>query len=163
MRIQSTYAILEIPKDVTDKPSHEIEQAYLTDSKKSLRLRKKGSSYYITRKISGLSGDVRFWDEYEIPLDKESFDDLWKIAVKKLSKIRYYYQNDDGADIRVDIFNEKLEGLAVAEVVFDNEESYRNFDKPSWLGREIVDEEWASNQFFAGTTYSKLKNLLDGK
>lgn len=161
MKVQSTYAVKKIPSGLTNMPSHEMDQGYLTDNPKSLRLRRKGNSYFITRKISGLSGDPRIWDEYEIPLDQESYDDLWKIAVKKLSKTRYYYSHDDGADIRVDIFQGKLEGLAIAEVIFDNEEAYRNFKAPDWLGREIVEEKWASNQLFAGSSYDKIKKLID--
>jgi len=160
MKVQSTYIVKKSPLGLTNMPSHEIDQGYLTDNSKSLRLRRKGSSYYITRKISGLSGDPRIWDEYEIPLDKESFDDLWKIAVKKLNKTRYYYSHDDGADIRVDVFHGKLEGLLIAEIIFDNEEAYRNFQSPDWLGREIVEEKWASNQYFASTNYEKIKSLM---
>jgi CYTH domain-containing protein len=68
--------------------------------------------------------------EYEnINISKEEFDLIWPLTKKRLEKTRYYISSLV-TEIRVDIFHGKLEGLVLAEVVFDNEDTKRNFEIP---------------------------------
>lgn len=156
-RIQATYVIKKLP-NLEKTASHEIEQGYLTDDKDSLRIRKKGSTYLITRKIE--SNDGISAEEIDMPIEERDFLAFWKVTKRSLKKTRYYYSDVDGVNIRIDVFHDKLEGLAVVEVIFESGDKYREFKAPSWLGKEITKEKWASNQYFAGTTYADLKRFL---
>ena len=153
IKIQATYLLTKLP-NIKTTASHEIKQAYLTDDAESLRVRKKGNTCYITRKIDMAGGSM---EELDMPILEKDFEAFWIRSTRNLANTRYYYSDTDGVNIRIDVFHDKLEGLALAEVIFDSEEVKKEFKTPNWFGREISNEKWASNQYFAGTTFEALK------
>lgn len=159
-KTQATYLILKMP-DLSKTASHEIEQGYLSDDPDSLRIRKKGSSYLITRKID--SGGGAETEELDMPISQKDFEAFWATTKRSLKKTRYYYSDTEGVNIRIDVFHGKLDGLALAELIFDSSETYKNFKKPDWMGAEITHEKWASNNYFAGSSFSELQRLFSKK
>ena len=162
VRIEVTYLINELPKDLSKHKSAEIEQGYLIDSDDACRIRHKGDEYSFTRKMMAITGDKSVREHVEIPILKEEFDKLWKVVVKSLKKKRYYYDSKMGIDLRIDVFEGKLSGLALAELIFTDENYLRDFQPLPWFGREITAENWASNQFLAGTTFQAVKKIIGG-
>ncbi len=160
VRIETTYLINELPKDLEKHKSAEIEQGYLIDADDACRIRRKDDEYSFTRKIIAIMGDKSVREHIEIPIVKEEFTQLWKAVTKSLTKKRYYYDSKMGTDLRVDVFEGKLKGLVLAELVFSDENYLRDFEPPKWFGREVTSESWASNQFLSGKSYADVKKLI---
>ncbi|MFA7254150.1 MAG: hypothetical protein WC107_06385 [Patescibacteria group bacterium] len=161
IRIESTYLVKELPKDLEKYENSLIEQGYLIDSEDACRIRKKGDRFSFARKIIAIAGDKSYREHLEIPIAAEEYKKLLKIVKKSLTKRRYYFESKINGEIRVDVFEGKLKGLVLAEVIFTDETYLREFIPPVWFGREVTAEAWASNQFVAGKSYKEIKKLIE--
>jgi CYTH domain-containing protein len=145
--IERKFLVRKLPDDLAAYPSTEISQGYLVsiDDGLQVRLRKKSDQYSLTYK-RGL-GNVR--EEREIALTAEQFASLWPATEgKRLIKTRY--EIPFGARVvEIDIYSGSHEGLVVAEVEFDDEESALNFQPPDWLGADVTGDSRYSNQLLA--------------
>jgi CYTH domain-containing protein len=145
--IERKFLVCELPQDLGAFPSTEISQGYLvsTDDGLQVRLRKKSAQYSLTYK-RGL-GNVR--EEREVALTSEQFSTLWPATEgKRLTKTRYEIPFGDRV-VEIDIYSGKHDGLVVAEVEFDDEESAINFQPPDWLGEDVTGDPRYSNQLLA--------------
>lgn len=145
--IERKFLVRKLPEDLASHPSTEISQGYLVsmDDGLQVRLRKKSGQYSLTYK-RGL-GNVR--EEREVALTAEQFATLWPAtAGKRLVKTRYEIPFGDRV-VEIDLYGGKHEGLIVAEVEFDDEESAINFRPPDWLGDDVTGDPRYSNQLLA--------------
>jgi adenylate cyclase len=145
--IERKFLVRKLPDDLTSYPFADIAQGYLVSLSDGLqvRLRKSGEKYSLTYK-RGI-GHVR--EEREIELTAEQFDALWPATEgKRLVKTRYEIPFGDRV-IEIDVYHEKHEGLAVAEVEFDEEDAAENFRPPVWLGDDVTGDARYSNQLLA--------------
>jgi len=145
--IERKFLVRKLPDDLTAFPSTEISQGYLVslDDGLQVRLRKKREQYSLTYK-RGL-GNVR--EEREVALTAEQFTTLWPATEgKRLSKTRYEIPFGDRV-VEIDIYRGKHDGLVVAEVEFDDEESAIHFQPPDWLGDDVTGDPRYSNQLLA--------------
>lgn len=110
-----------------------IKQAYLlTSSDRSLRIRLKHQRAFLTLKI-GLNPLERSEFEYEIPI--ADAEELLATCSKVLSKVRYEIMHK-GTLWEVDLFQEGLSGLCIAEV--ELESSSQIVELPDWVGEEVT-------------------------
>lgn len=147
--IERKFLVRKLPKDLATYPSTELSQGYLVsmDDGLQVRLRKKSEQYSLTYK-RGL-GNVR--DEREVALTAEQFATLWPATEgKRLIKTRYEIPFGDRV-VEIDIYGGKHEGLVVAEVEFEDEESAINFQPPEWLGDDVTGDPRYSNQLLASS------------
>ena len=115
------------------------------DDGTQVRLRKKDQQYSLTYK-RGL-GNVR--EEREVTLTAEQFATLWPATQsKRLIKTRYEIPFGNRL-VEIDIYGGKHDGLVVAEVEFEDEESAINFQPPDWLGDDVTGDPRYSNQLLA--------------
>ena len=145
--IERKFLVRKLPGDLAAYPSTELAQGYLVsmDDGLQVRLRKKGEQYSLTYK-RGL-GNVR--EEREVTLTAEQFSTLWPATEgKRLIKKRYEIPLGNRV-VEIDIYGGKHEGLVVAEVEFDDEESALNFQPPDWLGDDVTGDPRYSNQLLA--------------
>lgn len=115
-----------------------IVQGFLnTDPKRTVRVRIKGNSGYITVKgESNLDGTTRFEWEKEIAINEA--EELLNLCEKGiLEKIRYSIPYK-GHTFEVDEFLGESKGLLVAEVELQSEDE--KIEKPNWLGLEVTGE-----------------------
>ena len=162
IRIERTFLIDKLPSDLAKHRKSEIEQGYFSDAIDGLRLRKKDNTYSLTRKIMGMPGDNSMREHIELPIYEEEFKLLWKAVTKKLTKTRYYYNEQlIGPELRIDIFGGVLKGLVLVELIFSEQESAQDYTLPEWLGREITTENWANNSNFASKSYTELKKNIE--
>jgi len=115
--------------------SYEINQGYLSsDPERTTRIRiVDNKKAYITIKgKTNKTGVSRYEWEKEIPIDDAR--ELMKLHVNNIvNKIRYIVPNEK-LNFEVDkFFNKKL---TIAEIELTSEDE--NFDKPTWLGKEIT-------------------------
>ena len=145
--IERKFLVRNLPDRLTDFPHTELWQGYLAidPGGVQVRLRKAGSRHSLTYKRG--RGHVR--EEREIELTPEQFAALWPATEgKRLTKIRYDVPLGERT-VEIDIYSGKHEGLVVAEVEFDSEESARDFPVPDWLGADVSHDPRYSNQLLA--------------
>lgn len=136
MEIERKFLIDEnhLPKNLSDYPHLEIEQAYLCKNP-VVRIRRQDADYYLTYKSKGLM--IR--EEYNLPLTQEAYEHLrGKSDGSLISKTRYQIPLPEGLTIELDIFHGKYEGLFLAEVEFPDEASAQSFVPPDWFGEDVT-------------------------
>jgi len=164
MRIEATYLIKKMPDDLKNHHHEEILQGYFVDSKNATRIRKKGDSYSITRKLIPIPGDSSYREHIEVPILKTEFLKLWPLVIKKVQKTRYYYSpQPGGTDVRIDVFTGKQKGLILIELIFPDENELKSFVAPDWFGREVTQKPWASNSEIAQKSFSQIEKIIAEK
>jgi adenylate cyclase len=145
--IERKFLVRDLPRDLTSYPHNQISQGYLVslDDGLQVRLRQSGERYSLTFKRG--SGRVR--EEREVGLSAEQFNALWPATEgKRLVKTRYEIPHGDRT-VEIDVYHERHEGLVVAEVEFDDEDTAKNFKQPDWLGDDVTGDPRYSNQLLA--------------
>ncbi|MEY2504996.1 MAG: adenylate cyclase [Verrucomicrobiota bacterium] len=145
--IERKFLVRKMPDSLTSYSSHEISQGYLVslDNGLQVRLRKSGPRYTLTFKRG--TGNVR--EEREVELTAGQFNALWPATEgKRLVKTRYEIPLGDRV-VEIDLYHDRHEGLVVAEVEFDEEESALNFARPDWLGDDVTGDPRYRNQLLA--------------
>ena len=125
----------------------EIAQGYLNSTpERTVRVRIKGDKGYLTIKGKGNeSGMSRFEWEKEIPVaEAKSLLELCEKGV--ISKTRFEIKVGNHV-YEVDEFYGENQGLVVAEIELQSETE--TFEKPSWLGNEVTNNEKYYNAFLS--------------
>lgn len=134
MEIEKKYLIKEIPGDLESYNKDIISQGYISTSP-VIRIRQKGSHYYLTCKSKGLMAR----EEFEIEISNFEYMRLTKkVDYNLIQKIRYYIPVQDDLTIELDVFKGVLEGLIMAEVEFPSLEAAEAFVAPEWFGEEVT-------------------------
>jgi len=142
LEIERKFLIRRLPRTLYRYPHCEIAQGYLAvDRRAHVRLRKRGRVCTLTFK----RGPARAREEREIHLNPAQFAILWP-ATKgaRLTKTRYYVPWRK-LTIELDVYHGSHEGLMVAEVEFDDVQTYHSFRPPAWLGDEVTGASRYSN------------------
>lgn len=134
MEIERKFLVRTLPNPLSQYECRQIEQCYLCTSP-VVRIRRSDNKYTLTYKGSGMM--VR--EEYNLPLTKEGYEHLRTkadgiIIVKK----RYLIPLPEGLTIELDIFEQELSGLILAEVEFETEEAANRFTPPKWFGEDVT-------------------------
>ena len=146
--IERKFLVRQLPDNLAQFPHAEIEQGYLAIAPDGVqvRLRRAGTKLSLTYKRS--LGQAR--EEREILLSDEQFHLLWPATAKRrLTKTRYDVPLS-GHVVEIDVYRGKHEGLVVAEVEFNDEQTARSFQPPAWLGEDVSHDRRYSNQLLAG-------------
>ena len=189
IEIEKKFTVKEIPFELEQYPYHEIEQGYL-NVHPAIRVRREDDIYYMTYKgniplrdkdygpeernenvrqatdVHDVSDNIG-QTEYNMPLDKESYENLARKAdgnvIRKrrylipLNEIAFsadYLEKDpstknavESGDIKIelDIFKEPFEGRILAEVEFPSEEAARNYKPADWFYEDVTGDRRYSN------------------
>jgi adenylate cyclase len=147
VEVERKFVVSDLPS-LEGTQADEIVQGYLaigTDGE--VRVRRKGDRLALTAKLgAGLSRQ-----EAEIELDPESFDQLWPLTEGRRVHKRRHLVPFGNMKIEVDVYEEELEGLVVAEIEFDSEEEAHAFEPPVWLGEEVTGDHRYLNETLATT------------
>ena len=82
-------------------------------------------------------------------VNREQFNTLWPLTRdRRIEKIRYSIPYQDNI-IELDVFQGELEGLCLAEVEFESEESASIFQPPEWFGEDVTADERYKNKNLA--------------
>ncbi|MBQ9633033.1 MAG: CYTH domain-containing protein [Lachnospiraceae bacterium] len=141
IEIERRFLVRTIPEDLKKNPHKRFEQGYLS-TEPVLRVRREGEEYVFTYKGQGLMAR----EEYNLPLTREAYEHLLpKADGIVIKKIRYFIPEEKGLVIEMDVFEEDLAPLVIAEVEFADEEQARAYSPPAWFGREITEDHAFSN------------------
>ena len=132
---------------------NEIAQGYLNSNpERTVRVRIKGEKGFLTIKGKGnSSGMSRFEWEKEIPVDEaKTLLNLCESGV--ISKMRFEVKIGQHI-FEVDEFFGENRGLVIAEIELISETE--SFEKPSWIGKEVTNDERFYNAYLSQNPYSK--------
>jgi CYTH domain-containing protein/CHAD domain-containing protein len=124
-----------------------LRQGYLAiDGSVSVRVRDAGREGCTLTMKAG-RGSLR--TELEFGLDAEQFAVAWVYTRERcINKTRYRLPL--GAHtVELDVFHENLNGLVLAEVEFDDDETMAAFAPPEWFGPEVTDDVSYTNAALA--------------
>lgn len=134
MEIERKYLIPHIPEGLSITETHHIEQAYLCTAP-VVRIRKDNEQYILTYKSKGLMAR----EEYNLPLTEEAYRHLKKKADGRIiKKTRHVIPLDSVLSIELDLFQDDLAPLILAEVEFPTREMAESFTPPDWFGEDVT-------------------------
>jgi adenylate cyclase len=145
--VERKFLIERPPPWLGEHEGVEIEQGYLAiDAEAEVRIRRADGSCTLTVK----RGEGESREEYEVPLEPAQIEPLWEACgERRLRKHRHTVPLDGGLRAEVDVYRDRLQGLAVVEVEFPDEERADGFEPPAWFGRELTGEHRYANQALA--------------
>ncbi len=145
--IERKFVLDAPPQGLDDHPSEPISQGYLAlDGDVEVRVRRRGEQAYLTIKAGGGRRRV----EQELEIEPARFAALWPLTEgRRIVKRRYVVPAPDALVFEVDVYEEELAGLVVAEVEFPDDAAANAFASPEWLGREVTDDPRWKNQALA--------------
>ncbi len=145
--IERKFLLGELPSWLAGRSGEPICQGYLTNGEGTeVRLRRAGERTLLTVKTG--AGEVR--EELEVELDASLFDSLWPLTEgRRLEKTRLLAPLSDGLEAEVDVYDNELAGLIVAEVEFDSVGRCREFTPPPWMGVEVSGDPRYANRSLA--------------
>lgn len=144
--IERKFCVKKMP-DLAACKGVEISQGYLSvgEDGTEIRLRRKGEQFYQTVKQG--KGVQR--TEVEVELNRAQFDTLWPLTEgRRVEKVRYEIVEGIWV-IELDVYRDRLKGLVVAEVEFETVDESSRFVPPSWLGRDVTDDDRYKNATLA--------------
>ena len=145
MEIERKFLVGEIPYSLDSLAYHDIEQAYLCVAP-VVRVRKQDENYYLTYKGSGMMAR----EEYNLPLDKESYQHLLKKADGKIiSKRRYLIPIENNLTVELDVFYGDLAPLILAEIEFETEGQANNFTPLDWFTKDVTFDKRFFNSYLS--------------
>jgi CYTH domain-containing protein len=159
--IERRFLVKELPEDLDKYPFEVLEDNYVPLNRKHpiIRIRRIGNKFFITKKTLQREDSHSFATEETIILDDEEYEFLKNIPGKKLKKKRYRYKYN-GMDCEIDVYEGDLKGLVMIDFEFDNEEEFRNFEKPDFC-LEVEEEELIAGGYLCGKSYEDIKENLE--
>ncbi|KXK25822.1 MAG: Isoleucine--tRNA ligase [candidate division WS6 bacterium OLB20] len=145
--IERAWLLSQLPEDAKKLKKSQITQAYLEDYRdesglelKDVRIRKLDDSYTFTRKYyAGDKSATGSLIEKTDELTKDEYVELIKKSTKKVVKTRYYLPLENDLTAEIDVYQNNLQGLIVAEVEFPSPRMANEFAAPAWFGKEVTD------------------------
>jgi len=159
---EKTYLLKSIPVGIEKAKSVVIRDVLVPDTAyhPHLRLRNKGDKYMITKKYPVSGTDSSMMYEHTIELEKEEFDALASCSTKDFVKTRYFMVLA-GRPAEIDIYHEKLKGLAVVDFEFDNEADKDAFETPDFVLADVTQDESIAGGFLAGKSIDDIMPLIE--
>ncbi|HET9074546.1 MAG TPA: CYTH domain-containing protein [Solirubrobacteraceae bacterium] len=142
--IERKWLVPALPAELAGLSGERIRQGYIVIGAEGdeVRVRENESRAMLTVK----SGHGLVRAETEIELSAEQFAALWETtAGRRVAKRRINLP--EGVD--VDVYDEDLSGLIVAEVEFASEAAAHDFTAPDWFGAEVTEDRRYRNQQLA--------------
>ena len=145
MEIERKYLLKQLPDDLEAYPHRHLEQGYLCVAP-VVRIRKDDDRYELTYK----SGGMMVRQEYNLLLTKDSYEHLKKKIDGRLIAKKRYMIPYQGYTIELDVFENDLSPLVLAEVEFETEEQANTFTPPEWFGKDVTFDGRYHNSFLSG-------------
>ena len=149
MEIERKFLPKQLPQNLSDYEVHQIGQGYLCVDP-VVRIRRRDDRCYLTYKAKGLLAR----DEYNLPLSAEAYAHLkHKADGRIIKKKRYLIPLDGGLTVELDVFEEDLAPLILAEVEFSSTQEAERFVPPAWLGTDVTYDKHYHNSEMSRADY----------
>jgi adenylate cyclase len=135
------YLLAETPP--FSDPGVPLRQGYLAiDGSVSVRVRESAEEG-CTLTVKAGRGAVR--TELEWPLTLEQFAAAWdQTRDRRIHKTRHRLPLGPHT-VEIDVFHDDLDGLLLAEVEFESDDTMATFRPPAWFGPEVTDDDAYTN------------------
>ena len=133
MEIERKYLLKKLPDNLDTYRHRHLEQGYLCTAP-VVRIRKDDDRYELTYK----SGGMMVRQEYNLLLTKDSYEHLKKKIDGRLISKKRYMSPYEKYMIELDVFENDLAPLVLAEVEFETEEEANTFTPPEWFGKDVT-------------------------
>lgn len=144
MEIERKFLLKRLPENLDSYPVRHLEQGYLCTAP-VVRIRRDNDKYELTYKGKGCM--VR--EEHNLPLTKDAYEHLrTKIDGRLIVKKRYMIPYEKHT-IELDVFEEDLAPLTLAEVEFHSEEEAKAFVAPDWFAEDVTFSKLYHNSFLS--------------
>lgn len=160
IELERTYLPKSLP-NLEGCKSKEIIDIYLPTPARhpTLRIRKNGSRYEITKK-EPVADDPSKQKEETTSITKEEFDELnQSVQGKRVHKIRYYYPYQNRT-AEIDVFQGLLKGLVLVDFEFETEEDKDSFATPEFCMVDITRQEFIAGGMLCGKSYEDIEEEL---
>ena len=145
IEIERKFLVKKIPDNLDTYDRIDMTQGYLNTAP-VVRVRKENDDYVLTYKGSGLLSH----SEYNLPLNKESFEHLLKKCDGIIiSKSRYKIPIENNLTAELDIFKGDLDSLKLVEVEFGSVEEANNFIPLEWFGEDVTTDGRYHNSYIS--------------
>lgn len=151
IEIERKFLVKELPADLDSYKSSYLRQAYISRNP-TVRLREiseNGQNEYVLT-VKGSGGIKR--QEFELELDLEQFENLWrKVEGKVIEKTRYYIPVSEKSELicELDVYHGELSGKHTVEVEFKSLEEAEQFSQLPWFGEDV-----SSNYLYSNSSLS---------
>lgn len=161
IELEKTYLVKYLPKGMAKCKHKEVFDVYFPAKRKHpfLRLRKNGDRYEMTKKQPVHGTDSSEQLEQTIPLDKDEFKNLSEARGKSVRKIRYYYESG-GRTAEIDVFQDALKGLVLADFEFTKKEDKNNFAMPDFCLCDVTQDKFLAGGMLCGKSYNTISKSL---
>ena len=133
MEIERKYLLKKLPDNLDTYRHRHLEQGYLCTAP-VVRIRKDDDRYELTYK----SGGMMVRQEYNLLLTKDSYEHLKKKVDGRLITKKRYMIPYEKYMIELDVFENDLAPLVLAEVEFETDEEANSFTPPEWFGKDVT-------------------------
>lgn len=158
VELELTYLAKSLPAGMATAQRKEMMDIYIpaTSPHPTLRIRKNGEKYEITKKEPIVDGDSSRQLETTIPLRPEEFAELSQLSGKLVAKTRYLYQ-ENNINYEIDVFTGSLTGLVLIDVEFATPEEKSKFTPPEWCLVEVTQEKFVAGGMLCGKKYADIE------
>ena len=158
---EKTFLVRVLPENLESSESKELLDIYFPQEKPhpSLRLRKNGEKYEMTKKLHLKDEDRGVQEEKTIHLDQDEFGALSSVPGKRVRKIRHSYPYQ-GNMAEIDVFQDELRGLVLADFEFETEEEKNEFPIPDFCLVDVTQEQFVAGGMLCGKSYADIEDDL---
>ena len=161
IELERTYLVKQLPEGLDGCAKKEILDIYVPETidHPVLRIRKKGEKFEITKKQPIHGSDSSEQEEHTIKLSSDEFDALAKTKGKRVRKIRYDYMYK-GIKAEIDIFQDDLAGLVLADFEFNDINIKDSFKVPDFCLVDVTQDKTFAGGMLCGKKYSDIEIRL---
>ncbi len=158
---ERTYLAKSLPADLTDHPVKEILDIYIPASAAhpTLRIRKNGERYEMTKKQPVDDADYSHQTEHTISLTAAEWQDLAQLPGKRVRKLRYQYPYQ-GITLEFDLFQDDLAGLVEVDAEFTSKAASADFTMPEYCLADVTQETFLAGGMLCGKSYADIADDL---
>lgn len=161
MEYELTYLAKYLPAEIEGLAGEYVRDVYVPETVQHahLRLRQRGETYVITKKVPAAGTDSSEQTEETIPLEKEEYEALAACSRKVVAKWRYKVMIA-GHMAEVDVFDEQLKGLIEIDFEFASREEKAAFVPPEVCFADVTQEEAFAGGYLSGKSYEDIEPVL---
>lgn len=162
LELEKTYLATYLPEGLATLPFERISDVYVPETAEHavVRLRHKGDTYCITKKIPVSGDDSSRQHEHTIILSREEYEALTTCSNKQFTKRRYNLELG-GSQAELDVYEGDLAGLVVIDFEFATDEEMAAFSAPDICLVDVTQDALIAAGKLAGKTYEDIRPQLE--
>jgi CYTH domain-containing protein len=161
LELEKTYLARYLPEKLWEYEHKDLLDIYVPESAEhpTLRIRRRGDKYEITKKTPVENADASQHVEHTIVLEQAEFAALAQVKGKKVHKTRYGYSYQNYM-AEIDVFKDELAGLVLVDFEFETIEEMEAFKMPDFCLVDVTQEVAFAGGMLCGKKYADVEKRL---